>query len=222
MISNIVAFMKEATDIRQTGKNENILAIKDAAAAQTSITNAIAVLEAFYKESGEMKKEPWEFIQKPVNLPKNPATWGSPYTGVADPDKQPGGIISILEGVLSDFSKMESETKAQDAQDQKEFEEAMKSNKIEKAGRTQEVSMKTAEKARRVDKIASLSSTKKDTEAELEKTEFYLRDLKPACVNGDSSYDDRKAARAKEIEALQKAQDSPRSLQGEGREEVHA
>ena len=26
------------------------------------------------------------------------------------------------------------------------------------------------------------------------------------CVNGDSSYDDRKAARAKEIEALQKAQ----------------
>jgi len=41
---------------------------------------------------------------------------------------------------------------------------------------------------------------------ELEKTEQYLTDLKPACVNGDSSYEDRKAARTKEIGALQKAQ----------------
>ena len=101
---------------------------------------------------------------------------------------------------------MESETKAQEAQDQKEFEDAMSANKIEKAGRTQEVQMKTAEKARRADKINSLSVQKKNVEAELEKTEQYLVDLKPACVAGDSSYDDRKAARAKEIEALQKAQ----------------
>merc|ERR1719335_1351640 len=206
MISDIVAFIKEATEIRETGKKENGLAIKDANDAQTSLTNAIAVLTAFYKESGEIPKEPWEFIQKPVNLPKNPATWDSGYTGVADPDKQPGGIISVLESVLSDFSKMEAETKANEAEDQKEYEEQMKANDIEKAGRTKEVEMKSAEKARRVDKIASLSSTKKDTEGELEKTNQYLTDLKPACVDGDSSYEDRKAARTKEIEALKKAQ----------------
>jgi len=206
MINDIVTFMNEANDIRNIGKQENKLAIKDAKDAQTSLTNAIAVLEAFYKESGEIAKEPWEFIQKPVNLPKNPSTWDAGYTGVADPDKKNSGIISILEAVLSDFSKMESETKAQEAQDQKEFEDAMSANKIEKAGRTQEVQMKTAEKARRVDKIASLSAQNKNVEAELEKTEQYLVDLKPACVSGDSSYDDRKAARAKEIEALQKAQ----------------
>merc|ERR1719498_1570167 len=82
----------------------------------------------------------------------------------------------------------------------------MKANEIEKAGREQEVKMKEAEKARRNDKIASLSRTKKDTQGELEKTDQYLEDLKPACVDGDSSYDDRKAARTKEIKALQKAQ----------------
>jgi len=206
MISDIVSFVKEATEIRQTGKKENALAVKDSQDAQTSLTNAISVLEAFYKESGEIKKEPWEFIQKPVNLGKNPATWDSGYTGVADPDKKEGGIISVLEAVLSDFAKMEADTKAQEAQDQKEFEEAMKSNSIEKAGRTQEVEMKTAEKARRTDKIASLNSAKKDTNGELEKTNQYLEDLKPACVDGDSSYEDRKAARTKEIEALRKAQ----------------
>jgi len=30
--------------------------------------------------------------------------------------------------------------------------------------------------------------------------------LKPACVNGDSSYENRKAARAKEVVALREAQ----------------
>merc|ERR1719453_1813260 len=136
MISDIDTFVKEATEIRNTGKKENKIAIKDAQQAQTSLTDAIAVLTDFYKSSGEVKKEPWEFIQKPVNLPKNPATWGSEYTGVADPDKQPGGIISVLEGVLSDFSKMEADTKSQEAQDQKEFEDVIKTNQIEKAGRS--------------------------------------------------------------------------------------
>jgi DNA repair exonuclease SbcCD ATPase subunit len=206
MLADIAAFVKEATEIRNTGKKENALAIKDAQDAQKSLTNAIAVLTAFYKESGEIKKEPWEFIQKPVNLPKNPSTWDAGYTGVADPDKRDTGIISILEAVQADFAQMEAETKSQDAQDQKEFEEEMQANDIEKAGRTQEVTMKTQEKARRNDKIASLSSQKKDTEGELEKTEQYLTDLKPACVNGDSSYEDRKKARSTEIEALKKAQ----------------
>merc|ERR1712216_929899 len=141
----------------------------------------------------------------PVKLPEDPKTWDSSYTGVADP-KQPGGIITMLENINADFSKMEAETKSQEQVDQKEFEEAMKANDIEKAGRTQESEMKSAEKARRTEKIADLNSSKKDTSAELEKTEQYLEDLKPACVDGDSKYEDRKAARAKEVEALKKAQ----------------
>lgn len=206
MIADITGFMNEATEIRQIGKKENALAIKDSKDAQKSLTNAIAVLEAFYKESGEIAKEPWEFIQAPVELPKQPATWDSSYTAVADPTKQPEGIITVLENVLSDFEKMEAETKSQNEVDQKEFEESMKANEIEKAGRTQAVEMMTAEKGRRVEKIASLSSQKKNTEGELEKTEQYLVDLKPACVDGDSTYEDRKAARTEEIESLQKSQ----------------
>jgi hypothetical protein len=206
MVSDIDSFVKEATEIRNTGKKENALAIKDSQDAQVAVSNAIAVLTAFYKDSGSIAKEPWEFIQAPAKLPKNPATWDSPYTEVSDPTKQPGGIISVLETINADFSKMEAETKSQEEVDQKEFEAAMKENAIEKAGRSKESDMKNAEKARRVDRISSLESSKKDTSAELEKTNQYLEDLKPACVDGDSSYDDRKAARTKEIEALKKAQ----------------
>jgi len=206
MIADIVAFMKEATEIRNTGKKENNHAIKDAQDAQTAVTNAIAVLEAFYKESGSIKKEPWEFIQKPAALGKKPSTWESGYTGVADPKAQPGGIVAVLETINAGFSKMEAETRSQEQVDQKEFEEDIKANEIEKARRTQESEMKNAEKARRNDKIATLSSEMKNTDAELEKTNQYLEDLKPACVDGDSKYEDRKAARAKEIKALGEAQ----------------
>jgi len=206
MTSDIVAFMKEATEIRGTGKSENKLAIKDAQAAQTAVANAIAVLKSFYKESGAVAKEDWEFIQAPTKLSKNPATWDSGYTSVSDPSKQPGGIISILENTNAYFSKMEAETTSQEQVDQKEFEETMQDNKIEKARRSKESEMKSAEKSRRNNKITSLESTKKDTSAELEKTEQYLSDLQPACVNGDSTYEDRKAARSKEIGSLKNAQ----------------
>mmetsp|Transcript_60329 Transcript_60329/g.93842 ORF Transcript_60329/g.93842 Transcript_60329/m.93842 type:complete len:302 (+) Transcript_60329:2-907(+) len=206
LITEIVTFMKDATEIREVGKKENKEAIADATEAQKALENAIAVLETFYKESGEIKKEPWEFIQEPVKLPENPRTWDSPYTAVADPTAQPAGIITVLENVMSDFAKMEAETKSSEEIDQQEFEQSMKDNEIEKARRTQEVEMKSNEKERRVEKIASLESKKKDTGAELEKTVQYLKDLEPACVTGDSTYEDRKSARSTEIEALQKAQ----------------
>merc|ERR1719502_577069 len=62
MISDIDAFIKEATEIRNTGKKENAAAIKDSEDAQKSLSDAIAVLKDFYKGSGEIAKEPWEFL----------------------------------------------------------------------------------------------------------------------------------------------------------------
>merc|ERR1712196_410048 len=59
VVSQIDTFVRVATEIRQTGKQENKLALKDAQAAQTALTNAISVLEGFYKETGKVPKEPW-------------------------------------------------------------------------------------------------------------------------------------------------------------------
>merc|ERR1719316_2531464 len=162
MIADIVSFKKEATEIREVGKKENKLAIEDAEVAQKALANAIAVLTSFYKESGEIKKEPWEFIQSPVKLPKDPKTWDSPYTGVADPDKQPSGILTVLENVMSDFAKVEAETKSQEAADQKEYDQSMSDHDIEMARRTQESDMKSNEKKTRSQKIVDLQRQKKD------------------------------------------------------------
>jgi len=208
MIADITAFMAESIEIRTTGKKENSISIKEAQQAQTAIANAVAVLEDFYKSSGQVKKEPWDFIQMeaPVKLPKDPKLWDSGYTGVADPKKADTGVVAILEAVAADFSKMEAETKAQEVQDQKEFDDSQKAHKIEKARRQQESDTKTQEKKRKISKIESMTAQKKHASEELEAVEKYNTDLQPACVKGDSTFGDRKAARAKEIKALKDAQ----------------
>merc|ERR1719321_2158765 len=96
MVSDIDAHVQKATEIREIGKKENALALKDSQDAQKAVADAIAVLEAFYKESGMMEKADWEFLQAPVELPAAPETWDASYTGVADPTNQPGGIVTVL------------------------------------------------------------------------------------------------------------------------------
>merc|ERR1719326_685511 len=78
---------------------------------------------------------------------------------------------------------------------------------IEKARRTTEVEMKEQEKKRLLDKTASLTKGRKQVSSELDAVKQYIKDLQPACVDGDSSYEDRKANRTKEIDALKEAQD---------------
>jgi len=215
-ISAIVTFVKEATEIRQIGKRENKLALKDAQDAQTALTNAISVIEAFYKDSGKIPKEPWEFIQRtPVKLASDPPTWsdsGAKYEAVAGAGSQPEGILSELEKVLSDFSQMEAQTKSQEAEDQKDYETAINDNKIKKSELEQEREMKTAEISRLRERMVSLKGQSKNSAAELEKTQQYLKDLMPACGEGkqadakyEKDYEARKSARTKEIEALKNA-----------------
>ena len=74
------------TEDRAADKKENEATIKDAEDAQTAIANAIAVLETFYKESGEVAKEAWEaFAQtKAVShrMEPEPELWAEEeYTG---------------------------------------------------------------------------------------------------------------------------------------------
>merc|ERR1719337_582968 len=102
---------------------------------------------------------------------------------------------------------MEVDTKAQEATDQKEYAQQMSESKIEKATRAKEAEMKEQEKKRLVDKLESLKKTRKHVSGELEAVKQYYEDLKPACMDGDSSYEERKASRDKEIEALRQAED---------------
>jgi len=207
MVQEITSHVEEATEIREVGKQENKVAIKDAQEAQQAVAQATLVLETFYKESGMIEKKSYELLQKePVKLPETPSTWEASYTGVTDPAEQPEGIIAVLKKVSADFAKMEAQTKAQEESDQTLYDEDMKRCEAERAARIKESEMKETEKKRLIEKTAQMEAQHKHTSNEHEAVEQYLKDLQHGCVDGDSTYEDRKAARAKEIEALGKAQ----------------
>merc|ERR550537_1644969 len=131
--AEIAAHIKEATQIRKEEKADNAITIKDAKDAQEAISSAIAVLTDFYKESGKIPKEPWEFVQlnrKPVALEDPPETWDSSYSGL---DKEPDGIIGIMTEISEDFAKMESETKAEEEENEKAYQEDMTESTVNKA-----------------------------------------------------------------------------------------
>jgi len=207
-VVKLTKFMSDAAEVRAEGKNENKVAIKDAEEAQAAIAKAQAVLETFYKDSGMIEKEPWEFLQEPspVKLGKEPSSWGSSYTGVKDPENAKTGVLAILKATAAKFSTMEADTRAQEASDQKQFDEDMQEAAIDKAKSAKESEMKTDENKRTVDKVNSQTKQMKHTDSEKDAAIQYLKDLKPACVNGDSKYEDRKKARDDEIVALRKAQ----------------
>merc|ERR1719247_566982 len=96
---------------------------------------------------------------------------------------------------------MESDAKASEESDEKAYEEDMASQKADKAEKQQDTQMKSNRRTSMSQKLDSLSTNKKHLTSELEAVNNYLNDLEPACVSGDSSYEDR----MDEVAALRKA-----------------
>merc|ERR1712151_1059758 len=77
MGQKITGHVEEATEIREDGKEENKVAVKDAQDAQKAVAEATSVLETFYKESGMIEKKSYELMQKdPGKLAEKPCTRG--------------------------------------------------------------------------------------------------------------------------------------------------
>merc|ERR1719310_2416916 len=74
----ITQYMEAEKQLRTENSAENAATVKDAQDAQKAVADATAVLRDFYKSSGQVAKEEWEFVQtskKDVDLPDSPDTW---------------------------------------------------------------------------------------------------------------------------------------------------
>merc|ERR1719408_627011 len=117
-VADITKYMEEEKELRKENHNENLATIKDAQDAQQAVADATAVLKNFYKESGQIAKEPYEFVQtSDVDLPENPSTWDASYTGVADPNAEGSGVLAILAECGSNFASMEADAASQEETD---------------------------------------------------------------------------------------------------------
>merc|ERR1719421_1347337 len=200
-VASLEAEIETATEQRQEEKAENTATIKDAEEAQTAISQAIAVLEDFYKSTGEVAKEAWEFVQLSSKKAVRRAR--------AEPEPE------LWEGG-------QGGARADETTQQEEYDTWLTGAQIDKSQKTKDSEMKEARKGRLAEKLEAKTGDHSHVTKELEATVQYEKDLQHACVDGDSTYADRKAARTQEITALKEAQKILENAFNEPEEEAPA
>jgi len=194
-IADLDKAVAKATELRAQEKADNEATIKDSQEAQTAVAQATAVLRDFYEKAGEATA----FVQQ---QPTAPAIFDTSYTGM---QAENGGVVGMLEVITSDFARLETETKAEEAENQKAHDTFLSESAVNKAQMEKDVTHKTEKKT---NQESALTRTKADlagTQKELDAALSYYDKLKPSCVDAGVSYDDRVGRREEEIQSLQEA-----------------
>jgi len=199
--------LNEATELRNDEKEENEATVASAKEGQESTNLAMGLLKDFY--SGAFVQTASKYT--PPNSDRDGKTVADlapefateEYHGAQGESK---GIIGILEVIVSDFDRTiktvtDNEKAAQDAFDKFEKEsnddnDNMGNTRDKKEGKLKETKASILEQ----------KQAHKDATDIFDSAEEKLDDLKSSCVEGEETWEERAAARKKEIEALKEAQ----------------
>merc|ERR1712217_749894 len=156
-VADLQAAMAKNTKLRQEEKAKNEQTISDAGEAQTAVAAALTVLKEFYAKAGEATA----LVQQTP-----PEIFDSPYKGM---QAENGGVIGMLEVIESDFARLEADTKAAEANAQKEYDEFMTASKVDVAAKSKDIEHKEAKKQDQnqalTTKRADLEGTQKELDA---------------------------------------------------------
>merc|ERR1740117_1914031 len=115
------------------------------------------------------------------------------------------GIFGMLEVVLSDFARLESETDSTESMQQTTYDKMMDDTNEDVAVKDTEMNHKTNNKDTANENIVSFKKNLKMTQSELDSALDYYAKLKAECVDTGLSYEERKSMREEEIVSLQEA-----------------
>jgi len=188
----------EATKLRQEEKKTNTATVADAKAAQAAVSKAIKVLKDFYNKASDLSlvqgQDSMQTEMKQAALPT--------YKGNQDSST---GIFGMLEVVLSDFARLESETSSSEDSQQATYDKMMDETNEDISVKETEVSHKSNKKDKCDEEIRNLKKSLELTQSELDTAMDYYGKLKQDCVDTGLNYADRKKMREEEIASLQEA-----------------
>jgi peptidoglycan hydrolase CwlO-like protein len=176
--------VSEATSQRTAESTKNKQTIEDAVAGKEAVQSAVKVLKDFYEGEGAAS-----FIQ----------------TSMTTGAKGAEGILGMLEVILSDFERLESETSSAEETAADAHTKFLRTSKKTKAVANTDIKHKQNEVQRLESETAEAKKELKITQEELDAAMEYFEKLKPSCVEAGESYEERVARRKEEIESLQDA-----------------
>lgn len=190
-VTEIDAAVGKATAERNEEKEKNQVTIDDAKAAKTAVESALKILKDFYDKASQATA----LVQEDTSEESD-----KPFQGSGG-----GGIIGMLEVILSDFERLLEETTTNESTAAEQYTTLMRDSKREKAVKNQELKHLESEKVRISSDLADAKKDLKSTQKELDAALAYFEKLKPSCVVAGETYEERVAKRNEEIESLKDA-----------------
>jgi len=129
-------------------------------------------------------------------------TFGDTFQGQQD---EAGGVVALLESILSDFAGVQADTEAAEVQSQRAYEEFMTESKRNRAVKSKKIEMNTQDKAAAEAKLRDDVADLKSTQDELLAADRYHAKLVPQCIDQGMTWDQRVKAREEEIASLREA-----------------
>merc|ERR1719230_1650534 len=169
--------MMGATEERQKSKAANEKTLKEARGAITAVEQAIAVLKDYYAKAGEAVA-----LTQAQQSPEEdaPETFDKPFQGN---QAQGGGIVGMLEVILSDFTRLDSETDTSEAQQAEEYKNYMFESTKDRTLKANQINHNDEKKTEKESALQQAKEDLKQTDESLDKAQKYYEKLKPDCVD---------------------------------------
>lgn len=201
-ITDLRASQEKSTDMRNEEKATNTETISEAKSAQVAVERATTVLKDFYASAAQPSLLQSDSSESDSVSEEMDEVAHAPYKGM---QAGKGGVVGLLETILSDFARLESSTTSAEEDAAGTYNKFMEdtTTDIEVKG----VEMEHLEKKSQTtgETIRNLKKELKATQDELDAALVYYEKLKPDCVDTGLSYQDRVEMRKAEIESLQEA-----------------
>jgi chromosome segregation ATPase len=189
--------IKRASEDREMENKEFQQTVADQRATQAILTKALDRL-----------KEVYGFVQTKAKAKQEPgADAPPPPPGFSTYKKNEGagGVLSMMEGIITDAKIMETEAIKAEQDSQSAYESFVKNTNDSIASAQKAIINMSEDKAKAEESLTQAEQDYKATMAELEQLASYAADLHKSCDFTLKNFDIRQEAMAQEIEALGQA-----------------
>jgi len=201
-IAELEEQQETSTKLRKQEHAENEVTVMEAEAGLEAVSEAIDILDKFYKTAAKEEVD-LGLIQGPLDdMPDAGFDSGEAYTGAGG---ESGGILGMLDVIKSDFERTVKETNKAEKTNEKEYQNFMTESGKSLAEKNMAHEQKTKQKDNAIEEYDSADEDIQSQTAILRISIRELLELKPTCVDTGMSYEERVARREDEIESLKKA-----------------
>merc|ERR1719413_93495 len=196
-IAEMQVQLKRAGEDREKQNKEFQMTVADQRETQKLLKAALGVLQDFYGK----KAAAAAFVQKqePAGPPPPPGFEAYKKNAAS------GGVMSMIEQIISDAKAMEAEAIRSEEDAQKAYEDFVKETNASIEAKSKDIVEKSEQRAKAEEELVETKEAKEAVMLELEQLSNYNAQLHQSCDFVLKNFDLRQTARDEEVEALRQA-----------------